>query len=76
MGGIYIYIYIGSDATVFFANTHGALPSKWGDCDGAHGHEVAKNYIDTINANIQPGDAMVLNGISWSSLGSGIGNMC
>jgi endonuclease/exonuclease/phosphatase family metal-dependent hydrolase len=54
--------YIGSDATVFFGNTHGALPWIHGDCDGKHGHEMAKNYIDTVKANIQPGDAMVVTG--------------
>lgn len=47
-----------SGATLFFGNTHGALPGPFGNC----GHDLAKNYIQTVKDNIQPGDAMVITG--------------
>jgi hypothetical protein len=45
-------------STIFFANTHGPL----GQADGQAGENLANNYINAVESNIQPGDRLIFMG--------------
>eukprot|EP00931_Biecheleriopsis_adriatica_P047160 TRINITY_DN2715_c0_g1_i5.p1 TRINITY_DN2715_c0_g1~~TRINITY_DN2715_c0_g1_i5.p1 ORF type:complete len:362 (-),score=68.87 TRINITY_DN2715_c0_g1_i5:43-1128(-) len=47
-----------SGTVIFFANTHGPLDQCW----GGQGQGIANNYIQVINARLQPGDKVVFTG--------------
>lgn len=58
--------FIGSDATVFFANTHGPLfrcgDPHVDDATKAIGVAVAKNFSRVVTENAVPGDALIFTG--------------